>query len=214
MKFKKLTLLATLVLSSLSGAAHADLQKWRLSATVYSVSEGFTAPAFAALGRTVTVDYLIETSATPSGDALKSYPGALGAVFVNGQYTTVDGDVFSLGTGLAGINTALHAKRSDRLGFLSFNRFNPAETSNLTELLMDISAATPGSYVDFRMDFGSDTVHAHPASFEQLKTFDVPEPGSVALLVSGLWLAGAIRRRASAQKRGAALEEQAGPRPR
>lgn len=213
MILKKLPLLVTLALASLTGAAQADLQKWRLSATVYSVSEGFTAPAFAALGRTVTVDYMIETSVHPSDGWPTAYPGALGAVFVNGEYSTVDGDIFSLGAGLAAINAALHAKRPDGLRFLSFNRFAPVETSRLLELLADFSAAAPGGVVDFRLDFGSNSVHAHPASFEQLTSSELPEPGTVALLVCGLALGGALRRKASVRPGRSAPAEPTGAHP-
>lgn len=169
------------VCSLYTSAAQAELQTWRLSATVYQEQGGdFTPPPFAQIGQRVNIDYVINTAAYFNG---YFYNGAVVSVSFNGQTSQTGGYVWP-SPGFSAINTYLY-DRADGVDFLSFNYFNSRQTYSLLEALNDFSTAAPTSDTDFRIDFGPNSVWAHPDSFA---VSAVPEPSSVALLGSGLAL--------------------------
>ena len=168
-------LVASLVFAN---AAHADVETWRLSATVYRYSSEFTAPSFAMLGQTLHVDYVIDTD-TPLASGF--YTGAVQSVSFNGQTSLAQGYVLAWDS-LNAINISTGTGREDGVDFLSFNRFGPTPTSNLVGALHDFSAAAPTSSADLRLDFGTDSVWAQPTSFT---VSPVPEPSTVLLMLAG-----------------------------
>lgn len=170
--------LAAAALSLLSTPAQAETQTWRLSATTYSVQEGFAAPSFAEIGKTFYVDYVIDT-ATPI-DA--GWSGAVKSITVNGIQSDVDGYILSF-EGFAAINGAPVGLRADGIDFLSFNNFAGQQATNVLMALQGFASSAGTDAADFRIDFGSDSLWARPNSFA---VSVVPEPMSVLLLSLGV----------------------------
>jgi hypothetical protein len=155
----------------LAFSAHAELQSWKLVGTVYQQTENFTAPAFAAPGKTVTVDYVIDTAVTPSFGS--DFNGAVVSFTINGVKSAAAGYISASGEGLNAINVWPASARADNIDFLSFNRFGGPITTTVTEAINDFSVATSsGAFVDFRIDFGTASTWVKPTSFtKQTNTF-------------------------------------------
>ena len=190
-----LSVLSIVIACLFSTGTQAALQTWRLTATAYNQSGGFTPPAFAAIGQTVTIDYLIDNQ-TPSLMGNGLYSGAVQSIFFNGEISQTGGYISATGDGLNAINVWPISGRADGVDFLSFNRFGGPLASSVIEALNDFSATASTSLTDFRIDFGTNSgnsVWAHPTSFT---VSSVPVPAASWLLGSGLLgLIGVARKR-------------------
>jgi len=120
------------------------------------------------------------------------YSGAVKSVFFDGEYSQTGGYISATG-GLNAINVWPLSGRTDGVDFISFNFFGGAYASSVTEALNGFSSATPGGSVDLRVDFGSNSVWAHPTYFASASP--VPEPSPVLLLISGLLLFSLVKRK-------------------
>jgi hypothetical protein len=175
---KYLTSIFLAACSLYASAAQAELQTWRLTATIYNQSADFTPPPFAQIGQRVNIDYVIDTAAPFANSA---YNGAVISATFNGQTSQTSGYLLAI-PGLNAVNTYLY-DRADGVDFVSFNRFGARQTHSLFEVLNDLSGASHTSSTDLRFDFGENSVSAHPESFA---ISAVPEPSSIALLGLGL----------------------------
>lgn len=166
--FAKLIVAASALLAI---SAHAELQVWKMSGTVYEEitpqGEPFVPPSsYYAHGKTVTVSYVVDTAATATDGFF--YKSVL-AFTVNGIGSKTDSYsyIWADGVGLNGINVAPAAARADKVSFLSFNRLNGAKFTTVSDALNDFSTATAnGTDADYRVDFGSaGSVRVKPTSF-------------------------------------------------
>lgn len=176
---------AALASLAFASAAQAELQTWRLTATSYEVERGFTAPAFAEVGNSFTIDYVIDVQ-TPSLEGwFGLFDGAVKSFTINGVTSLSDGYVVSLEDGgLNAINIWPRNLRSDGIDFISFNNFEGTPSADVASALRDFAAFASTGYTDLRVDFGENSVWAAPTSF--VMTSSVPEPSAAWLLLMGL----------------------------
>ncbi|MBI5924456.1 MAG: hypothetical protein HY836_02550 [Aquabacterium sp.] len=155
----------------LAVTAHAELQVWKMTGTVYDEinqqGEPFVPPSsYYAHGKTVTVNYAVDTEASSSDGFF--YSSVL-AFTVNGIGSKTDSNssIWADGVGLNALNVSPVTARADKVSFLSFNRFGGPKVTNVSDALSDFSAATAnGTDVDYRVDFGSaGSVRVKPTSF-------------------------------------------------
>mgnify|MGYP000072377577 CR=1 FL=1 len=166
-KFAKLAVAASALVAL---SAHAEIQVWKMTGTVYEemTPQGgaFVPPSsYYAHGKTVNVDYVVDTAVTTT-DGSSTYDAVL-AFTVNGIGSKASGTIWADGVGLNAINESPVAARADKVSFLSFNRFYGPKATSVSNALNDFSTATAaGTDVDYRVDFG-DTgfVRVKPTSF-------------------------------------------------
>jgi hypothetical protein len=174
---------AALAALAFAAPAQADLQTWRLTATSYQVQGGFTAPAFAEVGNSFTIDYVIDTQ-TPSFDG---WPGmfsdAVKSFTINGVTSQSEGYISAHG-GLNAINIWPSDARSDGIDFISFNNFAGEFNADVASALKEFATFASTSSTDLRVDFGDKSIWAKPSSF--VMTSSVPEPSTAWLLLVGL----------------------------
>lgn len=185
MAIKPSIAVAAAALASLAFAApaQADLQTWRLTATSYRVQEGFTAPAFAELGNSFTIDYVIDTQ-TPSFDTWPGmYSDAVKSFTINGVTSQSEGYISAHG-GLNAINIWPSDARSDGIDFISFNNFAGEFNADVAAALKEFATFAPTNMTDLRVDFGDNSIWAKPSSF--VMTSSVPEPSAAWLLLAGV----------------------------
>ncbi|MBI3229397.1 MAG: PEP-CTERM sorting domain-containing protein [Burkholderiales bacterium] len=183
-----------------TSVAHAEIQTWRLTATTTGVSSGFTAPAFASLGHTFSVDYAIDM-ATPY-DAPSGGYKAVKSLTINGVTTQLTNQnyVFAIAAnGIGGINTVIPVARADQLQFISYSESWPNPTSTLSSVLSEL-ALMHGQNAPYyppnelHLNFVGGSVQAHPTSFA---LSPVPEPTSLGLMLAGLAALGVVARKKS-----------------
>ncbi|HEX5357813.1 MAG TPA: hypothetical protein VFW93_16540 [Aquabacterium sp.] len=157
----------------LAVTAHAELQVWKMTGTVYEEltpqGDPFVPPSsYYAHGKTVTVNYVVDTAATATDGFF--YKSVL-AFTVNGIGSRADSNsyIWPDGVGINGINVSPVKARADKVSFLSFNRLYGAKFTNVSDALNDFSTATAnGTDVDYRVDFGSaGSVRVKPTSFDK-----------------------------------------------
>lgn len=182
---------AALALLALAAPAQAELQTWRLTATSYQVEEAFTAPAFAEIGKTFTIDYMIETQKASSGNWADFFLGVAKSFTINGV-TSESGGYILASNGLNAINVGPSRARSDGISFTSFNNFAGGEKPDVVSALKGFANAVPTGATELRVDFGDKSIWAAPSSFVMTS---VPEPSAAWLLLAGLPLLAAERRR-------------------
>lgn len=186
---------ATFALLAFAAPAQAELQTWRLTATSYSVETGFIAPSFAEIGKSFTVDYVIDTQ-KPAIDSWSGlFSGAVKSFTINGV-TSDAGGYFLVSDGLNAINVQPNGARSDGIDFISFNNFAGGSKPDVASALKGFVSAVPTGATDLRVDFGDMSIHAKPVSFAM--TSPVPEPSSAWLLLVGLPLLALVRNRRNA----------------
>ena len=174
---------AALASLAFAAPAQADLQTWRLTATSYQVQEGFTAPAFAEVGNSFTIDYVIDTQ-TPSFDTWPGmFSGAVKSFTINGVTSQSEGYISAHG-GLNAINIWPSDARSDGIDFISFNNFAASFNADVASALKEFATFASTSSTDLRVDFGYKSIWAKPSSF--VMTSSVPEPSAAWLLLAGL----------------------------
>ncbi len=187
---------AALASLAFASAAQAELQTWRLTATSYQVESGFTPPSFIELGKSFTVDYVIDTQASSWGGGADLFTGAVKSFTINGVTSESGGYVLAF-DGLNAINTGPNGVRLDGIDFISFNNFAGGNKADVALALKGFATAVPLNDTDLRVDFADMSVYASPTSF--VMTSSVPEPSAAWLLLVGLpWLA-VNRKRLSAR---------------
>ncbi|MBU0915417.1 PEP-CTERM sorting domain-containing protein [Aquabacterium parvum] len=176
---------ATLTLLAFAAPAQAELQTWSLTATAYELTDGFTAPAFAELGKTFRIDYVIDIQ-TPSLEGWSGlFDGAVKSFTINGLTSLSEGYVVSVDEGgLNGINTWPIDARSDGIDFVSFFNLDATSYTDVASTLKDLATFAPTSSTVLRVDFGENSVWAAPTLF--VMTSAVPEPSAAWLLLMGL----------------------------
>jgi hypothetical protein len=175
---------AALASLALASAAQAELQTWRLTATTYEVSEGFTAPAFAEIGKAFTVDYVIDTQ-VPAFDGWPGlFEGAVKSLTIGGVTSEAGGYVIADDSGLNGINAWPSDPRSNGIDFISFYNAGESSSADVASTLKLLSTFASSYLTVLRVDFGDNSVHASPTSF--VMTSSVPEPSAAWLLLVGL----------------------------
>jgi len=198
MAIKPAFAVAAAALASLTFAttAQAELQTWRLTATSYQVQDGFTAPAFADLGNSFTIDYVIDTQ-TPSFDGWPGmFSGAVKSFTIDGVTSQSEGYISAHGGGLNAINIWPTDARSDGIDFISFNNFAASFNADVASALKEFATFASTSSTDLRVDFGDNSIWAKPSSF--VMTSSVPEPSAAWLLLVGLPLLALKRSRRNA----------------
>ncbi len=187
MAIKPASVFAAAAIASLAFAApaQAELQTWSLTGTAYEVSEGFTAPAFAEVGKTFRIDYVIDIQ-TPSLEGWSGhFDGAVKSFTINGLTSLSEGYVVSVNDGgLNGINTWPIDARSDGIDFISFFNLQAASYTDVASTLKDLATFATASSTVLRVDFGDNSVWAQPTSF--VMTSSGPEPSAAWLLLVGL----------------------------
>lgn len=175
---------ATLALLAFAAPAQAELQTWRLMATTQEVSEGFTAPAFAAIGNTFTVDYVIDTQTPSNLDWEGSFDDAVKSVTINGVTSVPTGTIVASEGGVNGIHIWTNEIRADNIDFIAFNVLHDFTLTDITSTLELFQVLVQVGWTNLRVDFGSDHILAQPMSFAM--TSSVPEPSAAWLLLMGL----------------------------
>ena len=190
MKISAFLKLAALGSTLIAANAQAALETWQFTGTVYEQNTGFTPPSFAAIGKTITVDYLFDTTA--------SIQNSVKSITFDGEASNVASSNLTLGF-LDAINVSPILSRTDSVNFLSFNYFSPPPATSVQQFLNNysVAAASAGpadSFLNLRLDFGpTKSVWASPTSFVMISS--VPEPESYAMLLAGLSLIGFVTRR-------------------
>lgn len=181
--------LTTLSALGLLCAAHAQaaLQPWTLTATTYMVEAGLNAPAYAQMGKTFSIQYLMDTEApaTPFGLYDTDFY-AIENVKINGQVSFGQGYIWT-GTGeLNAINFEIDPLRADGLSFISLNNTDAKSAANVTQALLNFSQAVANGDTDVRLDFGAKSIWATPLTFTQGFAPAIPEPAAAATFLIGL----------------------------
>lgn len=185
-----------------AASAHADIQTWRLTSTVYQVQQGFTPPAFLQEGSEFYIDYEINTAqalmpgsggtGTSSGfGGFGGFGGFTGPVLsftLNGITSAASGNI-STGGGLNAINISPTFGRSDGIDFISFNNRAGTSQPDVISALRDFSTYATTASTDLRVDFGDKSVWAQPSSFvmtsvPELTTWWLMLLGAPAVLLS------------------------------
>lgn len=174
---------AALASLAFASAAQAELQTWRLNATSYRVESGFTAPSFLEVGKSFTVDYVIDTQASSWGGGADLFTGAVKSFTIDGVTSESGGYVLAF-EGLNAINVGPNGARLDGIDFISFNNFAGGNKADVASALKGFATAAPLGDTDLRVDFGDMSVYASPTSF--VMTSSVPEPSAAWLLLMGL----------------------------
>lgn len=187
---------ATLTLLAFAAPAQAELQTWRLTATSYRVQGGFTAPAFAELGNSFTIDYVIDVQTPSFGNWPGMFSDAVKSFTINGVTSHSEGYISAHGSGLNAINIWPSEARSDGIDFISFNNFAASFNGDVASALKEFATFASTSSTDLRVDFGDKSVWAAPTSF--VMTSPVPEPSAPWLLLMGLPLLALKRNRRNA----------------
>ena len=189
MKLSILFKVAILATTLIAGTAKADLQTWEVSGIVYQdQGNGYIPPAFATIGKTITIDYVFDTSASIS-EIPFSHPVV--SVNFNGEISYMDGYFINL-SGFSAINGAPQRLRSDGVNFISWNLFGSNNAAITFSEFLNNYANPRGLFSDLRIDFGPNSVWVHPASFVMLAS--VPEPETYAMLLAGLGVISYITR--------------------
>ncbi len=116
-KFAKLAVAASALVAL---SAHAEIQVWKMTGTVYEemTPQGgaFVPPSsYYAHGKTVNVDYVVDTAVTTT-DGSSTYDAVL-AFTVNGIGSKASGTIWADGVGLNAINESPVAARADKVSF-------------------------------------------------------------------------------------------------
>jgi len=188
MKFMKIVLFFALLVIFTANGAHATLSTWRLVGTVNNYSDpSFAPPAFASLGESIIIDYVIDDDA---GSSSYFYWGVNSVTF-NGETSLTDGGYVFAYPGLTAMNASLIGSRhNDAVTFISLNSFDETPESNIYLALLDIANNIKYGNSQLRLDFGSNSVFAIPISLSQ-----VPEPSTILLIGFGLLGLLGIRKR-------------------
>lgn len=196
MAIKPAFTVAAAALASLAFAstAQAELQTWRLTATSSQVESGFTPPSFLELGKSFTVDYVIDTQASSWGGGADLFTGAVKSFTINGV-TSVSGGYILAFDGLNAINAGTNSVRLDGIDFISFNNLAGGDKADVASALKGFATAVPLGDTELRVDFGHMSVYASPTSFVMTS---VPEPSAAWLLLAGVPLLAIKRGRRSA----------------
>lgn len=170
-----------------AATAHAELQTWRLTGTVYKQSGNVTI-GWLGLGQDVQVDYLIQTDARRQWAGSDSYGDLVRNVSFNSSTpVAASGSYLSFfgGGGLTAINTSLDPVLAQGLDFISYNHFRglPTNTS-LPDALLDMS--TNVRFGDVRFDLGNSASSWINVSSFKVVTSPVPELGVLGQSMAGL----------------------------
>ena len=174
---------------ALSASAQAEIQTWRLTATVYQTQGGFSPPAFAQVGNTFSVDYVIDADAPADTQWGSMFPNVVKSFTINGTASAADGYILD-GWGL---NASPDSPRSDGIDFLSFYHFGDFGSGDTRNTLTGFGRASQEGWATLRVDFGPQSVWARSSSFALTP---VPEPSAIWLLAMGAFVVcwGARRR--------------------
>lgn len=189
-KLKASTILSIAAVA-FAASAHADIQTWRLTSTVYQVQQGFTPPAFLQEGSEFYIDYEINTSqalmpgsgsgGTGTSSGFGGFSGSVLSFTLNGITSAASGNI-STGGGLNAINISPTFGRSDGIDFISFNNRAGTSQPDVISALRDFSTYATTPLTDLRVDFGDKSVSAQPSSFVMTS---VPEPTTWWLMLFG-----------------------------
>lgn len=196
MAIKPTFAIAAAALASLAFAtsAQAELQTWRLSATSSEVESGFTPPSFLELGKSFTIDYVIDTQAPSWGGGVALFSDAVKSITINGVTSGSDGYILAT-DGLNAINVSTNDARFAGIDFISFNNLAGGDKADVASALKGFATAVPLGDTELRVDFGHMSVYASPSSFVMTS---VPEPSAAWLLLAGVPLLAIKRGRRSA----------------
>jgi len=185
----KASAIVSIAALAFAASAHADIQTWRLTSTSYRVQDGFTAPAFAQIGNTFSIDYVIDTSAPTLFGSGSLFNRPVLSFTINGITSEASGYI-SAGGSLNAINVSPTSGRSDGIDFISFNNFAGTSQTDVVSALQEFSTYAKTRSTDLRVDFGDKSVWAQPSSFVMTS---VPEPTTWFLMLLGaplvLWRA-------------------------
>lgn len=182
MTINKAATIISIAILSLASSAHAELQTWRLTATSYQINNGFTPPAFAAVGNEFEIYYVIDTTTADGSASGTSFVRAINSFTINGATSQSQGYILNW-DGLNAINASPIADRIDGIDFVSFNNLSGMINPDITSALSGFSAAVQTTSTDLRIDFGNSSIWAKPSSFVMTA---VPEPTSALLLLIGM----------------------------
>lgn len=179
------TAAAALTLLAFAAPAQAELQTWRLTTTTFWVLPDFTPPAFAEVGNSFTIDYVIESQLPAQEDWPGLFDGAVKSFTINGVKSQADGHALvSDRGGLNGINTYPSDARSDGINFISFYNAGEFSSADVASTLKLLSTFATSDLTVLRVDFAENSLWARPSSF--VMTSAVPEPSAAWLLLAGL----------------------------
>lgn len=156
---------ATLAMAVVSMPTHAEIQKWVLVAKVRTVDDGFEPPPFLQVGAKVKVVYTVDVDAP-----LDTYEyDALPRIRFDHEGSATDAGYVLAWTGLTALNTAFKKPREDGVDFVSYNCMNERAPVSVSDALaICASMVRHFDQTQIRFDFGSNSVHAEPLSFEQV----------------------------------------------
>lgn len=183
---------AALASLAFSAPAQAELQTWRLTATSSSVQEGLTAPSFAELGKSFTIDYVIDTLQPSMSDWPGLFYDSIKSFTINGVKSSAGGYIAAFG-GNNAISTWPNVARSDGIEVILFESLIPRAHANVSSALQEFATSQSTA---LRLDFaGQKSIRATPVSFVMIS---VPEPSAAWLLLAGVPLLAIKRGRRSA----------------
>lgn len=169
----------TLTLLAFAAPAQAELQTWRLTATTHYAQAGLSGPAFADIGYTFAIDFVIETQ-VPHVNSI--FAGAVKSFTLEGLTSQADGFMGAYGGGPIYIEP--RSQRSDGVDLVhlmnSGGPFNADVPSALNAMSMSVSNGSSS----LQVFFGDYLIAAAPSSF--VMTSPVPEPSAAWLLLAGL----------------------------
>jgi hypothetical protein len=185
---------AALASLAFTAPAQAELETWRLTATTYWVQGGFTAPAFAEIGKSFTIDYVIDAQTPAYDNWVGLHKGPVKSFTINGVTSLSNGYVGGH-VGANSINMWPSDPRSDGIDFISFHNSAGSYHFDVASVLRELSTFASTSSTDLRVDFGDKSIWARPSSFVMTS---VPEPSAAWLLLVGLPLLALKRSRGRA----------------
>ncbi len=189
MIFKRIFQICVSLLLFVSASSQAALETWRLTSTivdVYPSRASGVAPDFLSLGATVTVDYLIDTSAVLLAN---NYDDAVKSVSFNGETSggASFGGYLGFVNGPSRLNVSLSGRSNDTVSFISLEDFaGPAEPT-VSDELNKMASHIPFAAIALTFEFNNG---AYSAFADVISLAAVPEPSTLAMILSGLGICG------------------------